>query len=166
MGILPTGPADTAAHAMRARIHAHFTDLHHQRETIEAELAALATDPGRADDVDLLDELPEIAGRLDELPEHLQAELFAAFDIQVVWNQPMNQVTFHAALTDTTPGTITELLALTGGDPTSAETGPAPTHTPATSSNAASGFTRLPICGKPTPYCSGSSARHSSRAFA
>ena len=37
--ILPTDPADTAAHAMRARIHAHFTDLHHQRETIEAELA-------------------------------------------------------------------------------------------------------------------------------
>ena len=127
---------------MRARIHAHFTDLHHQRETIEAELAALASDTERADDVDLLDELPEIAGHLDELPEHLEAALFAAFDIQVVWNQLMNQVTFHAAITDTTPGTVTELLTLTGGDPTSTETGPA--HTPATSSNSASGFTRLP----------------------
>ncbi len=83
MHILPTDPADTAAHAMRTRIHAHFTDLHHQRETIEAQLTALTTGTGRANDVDLLDELPELAGRLDELPEHLQAELFAAFDIQV-----------------------------------------------------------------------------------
>jgi hypothetical protein len=68
-----------------------------QREAIEAELAALASDTGRADDIDLPDELPELAGRLDEVPEHLQAELFAVFDIQVVWNQPMNQVTFFAA---------------------------------------------------------------------
>jgi hypothetical protein len=151
LGLLSTDPADTAARAMRQRIHAHFTDLHHQRETIEAQLTALTTGTEHVNDIDLLDELPELAGRLDELPEHLQAELFAAFDIQVVWNQPMNQVTFHAAISDTTPGIITELLTLTGGDPTSAETGPAPTQTPATSSNTASGFTRLPICGKPTP---------------
>ena len=72
---------------------------------------------------------PELAGRLDELSEHLQAELFAAFDIQVIWNQPMNQVTFHGAITDTTPGTITELLTRTGGD-RSAETGPAPPRPP------------------------------------
>jgi hypothetical protein len=58
LGILSTDPADTAAHAMRARIHAHFTDLHHQCEAIEAELAALASDTERADDIDLLDELP------------------------------------------------------------------------------------------------------------
>ena len=83
------------------------------------------------------------------MPEHLQAELFAAFDIQVVWNQPMNQVTFFAAITDTTPGIVTELLSLTGGDPTSAVTGPALNQTPATSSNTASGFTRLPIPRKP-----------------
>ncbi len=37
----------------------------------------------------------------------------------------MNQVTFHTAITDTTPGIITELLTLTGGDPASADTGPA-----------------------------------------
>ena len=138
---------------MRQRIHAHFTDLHHQRETIEAELNALATGTGRVNDVDLLDELPELTRRLDEVPEHLQAELFAAFNIQVVWNQPMNQVTFHATITDTTPGIITELLTRTGGDPTSAETGPALTQHPAISSNAASGFTRLPICGKRRRSC-------------
>ncbi len=56
----------------------------------------------------------------------------------------MNKVTFHAAITDTTTGT--DLLTLTGGDPASAETGPAPI--PATSSNTASGFTRLPMLRK------------------
>jgi hypothetical protein len=140
LGILSTDPADTAAHAMRQRIHAHFTDLHHQRETIEAELITLATDTGRVNDVDLLDELPELTGRLDELPEHLQAELFAAFDIQVLWNQPMNQATFNATITETTPSIITGLLARARDDPTSAAT-------TATSSNTASGFTRLPMCG-------------------
>jgi len=146
--ILPTDPADTAAHAMRARIHAHFTDLHHQRETIEAQLTTLTTDTGPVNDIDLLDELPELAGRVDELPEQLQAELFAAFDIQVVWNQPMNQVTFFAVITDTTPGIITELLTLTGGDPTSAETRPALAQAAATSSDTASGFTCLPMLRK------------------
>ena len=53
----------------------------------------------------------------------------------------MRQATFHATITDTTPGIVTALLARAGGDPASAETGPAPT----TSSNTASGFTRLPI---------------------
>ena len=130
MGILPTDPAGTAAHAMRARIHARFTGLHHQRETIETERQALATGTGRTDDTDLLDELPELTGRLDELPEHLQAELFAAFDIQVVWNQPMNQATFHTAITGTTPGIITELLTRTAGDPTSAQACPPPPRPP------------------------------------
>ena len=130
---------------MRQRIHAHFSDLHHQRETIETQLTALTAGTGRADDTDLLDELPELAGHLDDLPEYLQAELFAAFDIQVVWNQPMNQVTFFAAITGTMPGIITELLNRTGGDPTSATTGPAPTQAPATSSNTVSGLTCLPM---------------------
>ncbi len=60
----------------------------------------------------------------------------------------MNQVTFHAAITDTTPSIITELLTRTGGDPTSAETRPVRAQTPATSSNIASGFTRLPMLQK------------------
>jgi hypothetical protein len=51
-------------------------------------------------------------------------------------------------LTDTTPSIITELLTRTGGDPTSAETRPVRAQTPATSSNIASGFTRLPMLQK------------------
>ena len=142
LGILPTDPADTAAHAMRKRIHAHFTDLHHERETIEAQLKALASDTGRGNDPDLLDELPELAGRLDELPEHIQAELFAAFDIQVLWNPPMRQATFFATITDTTPGIITDLLARAGDD------NPGSAAAPATSSNAVAGFTRSPYAAE------------------
>ena len=155
LGILPTDPADTAAHALRARIHAHFTGLHHQREAIEAQLKALNSDPGRGNDPDLLDELPELSGRLDDLPEHIQAALFAAFDIQVLWNPPMNQATFHAVITDTTPGIVTDLLTRAGNDPASAVTGPVLTQTPATSSSAGAGFKRLPMCGKPTPIMLG-----------
>ena len=141
LGILPTDPADTAAHAMRARIHAHFTDLHHQRETIDTQLKTLASDPGRGNDPDLLNDLPELSGRLDELPEHIQAALFAAFDIQVLWNPPMNQATFHATITDTTPSLITDLLARASDDPSNAAT-------PTTSNNPGAGFTRLPMLRK------------------
>ena len=115
-------------------------------ETPEAELQALATGTGHADDIDLLDELPELpelTGRPDGLPEYLQAELSAAFDIQVVWNQPMNQVTFHAA--------ITELLTHTGGDPTSATTGPTATQTPATRATPRQDSLVSASCGKATP---------------
>jgi hypothetical protein len=51
-------------------------------------------------------------------------------------------------VTKAIPGTVTDLLTRTGGDPASAETGPALNQTPATSSGTGSGFTRLPILRK------------------
>jgi hypothetical protein len=39
---LPADPADTAAAALRSRIRARFTDLHHEHEKLDAQLAALA----------------------------------------------------------------------------------------------------------------------------
>ncbi len=156
LGRLPADPADSAARAMRDRIHTQFAHQHHQRETIEAQLKALTAATGRTNDTDLLDELPELPGRLDELPEPIQAQLFAAFDIQVLWNPDINQATFHATITDTTPGLITDLLTRAGNDPattTAAGTTTSTTATPApaTSTNPVAGLTRLPICGKPTP---------------
>jgi len=44
---LPADPADTAAAAMRGRIRARFTDLHAEREQLDAQLAALAAAPTR-----------------------------------------------------------------------------------------------------------------------
>ena len=78
-----------AADAYRARIRQQFVTLYRERETITAQLDALDKDAGRhGTDPALLDELPELATRLDELPERLQAELFAAFDLQILWNPP------------------------------------------------------------------------------
>ncbi len=60
----------------------------------------------------------------------------------------MNQVTFFAAITDTTPGLVTELLTLTGGDPKAPRPAPPPPQaaTPRQDS-------RVFLCrGKPTPY--------------
>jgi site-specific DNA recombinase len=39
---LPADPADTAATALRGRIRARFADLHHEREQLDTQLAALA----------------------------------------------------------------------------------------------------------------------------
>jgi len=52
---------------MRARIRARFADLHHEREQIETQLAALAKTTPAAADPALLDQLP-LAGQ--RLPEH------------------------------------------------------------------------------------------------
>jgi hypothetical protein len=102
LGNLSTDPADTATQAMRARIHAHFAQKHAEREKADAELTALGNDTGHST-VDLLDDLPELATRRADLPTHIQAALFAAFEIQVLWNPPLKQATFHAAITTPPP---------------------------------------------------------------
>ena len=113
-----------AADAYRARIRHQFVTLYGERETLTGQLEALDKDTGRhGTDPALLDELPELAGRLDELPERIQAELFAAFDIQILWNPPMKQATFFATISDTTPGIVAALLARAGDDPATASTG-------------------------------------------
>ena len=98
---------DHAGEEYRRRIRAGYATLHTEHETITAHLAELADDPAPGNDLDLVTLLPEVAAGLDELPADLQAELFAAFDIQIAWNAPMRQAT----ITDTTPGIVTALLA-------------------------------------------------------
>ncbi len=148
---------------MRARIHAHFADLHHERERIDAELKTLASEVGRDNDTGLIGELPELSTRLDELPARIHAELLAALDIQVLWNAPLKQATFFATITDTTPGIITELLTRAAGDDPAATATAAPGTTPAgmptTSSDTFSGLSRHPIRGKSPRIPSGSSAQ-------
>jgi hypothetical protein len=71
----------------------------------------------------------------------------------------MNQATFFATITDTTPGTVTDLPAPTSDDPASVGL----TETPATSGNTVAGFSRLPILRKsrpePSRHVSGASQR-------
>jgi hypothetical protein len=85
--------------------------------------------------VDLIDELPTLPERLHELPEPIQAALFTAFDIQVLWNAPMKQATFFATITDTIPGIITDLLTRAGNEPDSATANPTAPSTAPTSSD-------------------------------
>jgi hypothetical protein len=129
--------------------------LHTEHEDIDRQLADLASDTHHGNDADLLDELPELAGRLADLPPGLQARLFAAFDIQILWNPPMRQATIHATITDTTPGIITALLTRAGDDdPTgsAADTASAPDDSHATSNDPFSGLSRLPIERKRCPH--------------
>jgi site-specific DNA recombinase len=99
---LPADPADTAAAAMRARIRARFADMHHEREQIETQLAALAKTAPAATDPGLLDELPLLGDILPSLPPALKARLLAAFGIEILWNKPGQQVTVFAEITENT----------------------------------------------------------------
>ena len=107
---LPADPADTAAAAMRARIRARFADLHHEREHLETQLAALAKTTPHAADPALLDELPVLGDILPTLPPALKARLFAAFDLEILWNKPGGQATVFIEITQNTlqaiPGII------------------------------------------------------------
>ena len=149
------GMPPKAADAYRARIRQQFVTLCADRETLTAQLEALDKDAGRhGNDPALLDELPELAARLDELPERLQAELFAAFDIQILWNAPMKQATFFATITDTTPGIVAALLDRAIEDPATAtataSTGTDPDQAPA-STGTFSVPSRSGICRKLCP---------------
>jgi len=99
---LPADPADTAAAAMRGRIRARFAQLHGEREQLETQLAALAATTPKAADPALLDQLPMPGDILPGLTPQLKAELFQAFDLQVLWNKTGQQATVFAEITDAT----------------------------------------------------------------
>jgi site-specific DNA recombinase len=102
---------DHAGEEYRRRIRADYATLHTEHETVKAQFTELAADPAPGNDLDLVTLLPEVATDLDELPADLQAELLDVFGIQIVWNAPTRQATFHATITDTTPGIVKALLA-------------------------------------------------------
>ena len=99
---LPADPADTAAAAMRARIRARFAQLHTDREQTETQLTALAQITPKAIDPTLLDQLPMPGDILPRLTPQLKAELFQAFDLQILWNKPGQQATVFAEITEAT----------------------------------------------------------------
>jgi hypothetical protein len=99
---LPADPADTASAALRARIRARFAGLHHEREQLETQLAALAKTTPAAAAPPLLDQLPALGDILPGLPPALNARLFAAFDLEILWNKPGGQATVFAEITENT----------------------------------------------------------------
>jgi hypothetical protein len=97
----------------------------------------------------LIDLLPMLACRFHELPEPIQAEIFTALDIQILWNAPQRQATFFATITDTNPGVINALLDRGQDDP--ATTYPTQPATTLTSNNPGTTFTRPPMLRKNVP---------------
>jgi hypothetical protein len=104
--------SDTSAtaNAMRERITAQFGELFNQEKAIKDELDGLTAARQPAPDATLIDELPYAAANLTDAPEHVKAELYAAFDIQALYRQHIKQATIWATITNDTPGTVAALL--------------------------------------------------------
>jgi hypothetical protein len=139
------GSFDMPEHAgeeYRRRLRADYATLDAEHEGIKAQLADLAAHPEPGNDPDLISLLPETTTDLAELPADLQAELYAVFDIQIIWNAPMRQAT----ITDTTLQIITDLLTRASDTDTPATS---PADSPPTSANThpanGHGSSRIPI---------------------
>jgi site-specific DNA recombinase len=119
---LDPDPASTAAQAMRQRCYERFTELQVDREATQTQLDALdhTTTPGN--DTALLDLIPLLTDTIALHPEHIQAALYQAFDIQALYKDDMNQVTFFATITTSTPQAVAAILTDIGHDPTTAGT--------------------------------------------
>ena len=109
--LITTGATPAALTALRTRHIKRFTELETERADINTRLAALTApaddDPG---DPDLLDQLPILAGVLDDAPDRLIQQLLAAFDMQAVYHRKDHQVTIRATIT-TTPRTVLAIIA-------------------------------------------------------
>jgi site-specific DNA recombinase len=103
-------PDSPAAPAMRARIRDRFAELHTQRTEAETRLTALTAAKPRAADPAILDELPYCEDILPGLPPALKARLFAAIDLNILWNKTGGQVTVYATITDATLAFLADML--------------------------------------------------------
>src|ERR1035438_869532 len=143
---LSPDPADKAAQAMRARCSQRFTELHTERETIETQITTLDNAPARDDHAELLDAIPLLAGNLGQLPERIQAALYQAFDIQLLYRKDMHQVTIWATITGSTPDAVAAIINDASHDPAPATTSPAPAQpAPEPASPTMSALTQRPI---------------------
>jgi len=97
--------------ALRTRLIARFTELEDERAAINAQLAALTAASDEQHATDLLNRLPLLGDILDHAPARLQAQLYDAFSIQVLYRHHINQVSIHATITDTTPQTLAAIIA-------------------------------------------------------
>jgi hypothetical protein len=98
---LPQGaPAITA---LRTRIIERFSELETERTQTNDRLAALQRATGQRDEPGLLDALTMLGDILADTPASLQAQLFAAFGLELIYNKEDHQVSIHATITPSTP---------------------------------------------------------------
>jgi hypothetical protein len=106
---LPQGsPAITA---LRSRIIERFTELETERTEIGERLAAIERATGQENEPGLLDALPMLGDALPGLPASIQARLFAAFGLELIYNKEDHQVSIYATVTSSTPHALTEVIA-------------------------------------------------------
>jgi site-specific DNA recombinase len=121
-------PYAPAVKALRKRTIERFTELENERASIETKLAAL-TKTARPSHPGLLDLLPQLAGLLADAPARLEHQLYDAFDLQILYNNDMHQVTIWATITDSTPRTVTDIIgASDDGPPATTPPPPASPH--------------------------------------
>jgi site-specific DNA recombinase len=109
LATLPQGsPAITA---LRTRIIARFGELETERTQIGDRLAALDRATGQRDEPGLLDKLPMLGDILAGAPASLQARLFAAFGLELIYNKQDHQVSIHATITPSTPHALAGIIA-------------------------------------------------------
>jgi site-specific DNA recombinase len=106
-----TGQNSPAVTALRSRIIARFTQLEQERATINQQLTNLQKHTHLISDPTLLDALPQLADILHHTPQRLQTQLYQAFDLQMLYNKDMHQVTIHATITPATPHTLAAIIA-------------------------------------------------------
>jgi hypothetical protein len=98
---LPQGsPAITA---LRTRIIERFGELETERTEIGERLAALDRATGQHDDPALLDNLPFLGDILAGALASLQARLFAAFGLELIYNKADHQFSIYATITPRHP---------------------------------------------------------------
>jgi site-specific DNA recombinase len=109
LAALPQGsPAITA---LRSRIIERFGELETERAEINERLAALERSAGHQDEPGLLDALPMLGDALPSLPASIQARLFAAFGLELIYNKQDHQVTIYATITPATPQALAAIIA-------------------------------------------------------
>ncbi|HEV2377930.1 MAG TPA: recombinase family protein [Streptosporangiaceae bacterium] len=96
--------------AWRTRIIERFTELEADRAAINAQLAALDRQAGHDNDPTLLDALPMVPEGLARLSPRVQAQLFAAFGLELVYNKQDHQVTIYATITPSTPQALADII--------------------------------------------------------
>jgi site-specific DNA recombinase len=105
-------PQDSPAiTALRSRIIARVTELETERTEINEKLAALDRATGQDDEPGLLDALPMLGDALSQMPASIQARLFQAFGLELIYNKQDHQVTIYATITPSTPQALAEIIA-------------------------------------------------------
>jgi hypothetical protein len=95
-----------------------------KRAEIGDRLTALDRATGQEDEPALLDALPLLGDALPSLPAAIQARLFAAFGLELIYNKQDHQVSIHATITPATPQTLAAIIA--GSEPPAVPAGLAP----------------------------------------